>query len=158
MPVIRSSDNPFVFRCSSVAGVDLTSGDVDDIFSVANGPVLIYNIMVHIDVAVSNNLALMHFESDPTVGAASTEITTAAGGPDIALAAIADVFALDGANVVMVHHPNGTTLPQTANNAGAGIFCPIGGIDMKLSTANPTTGEATVYVQYAPLVSGAYIG
>jgi hypothetical protein len=171
MPNYFTSDDFFRERAIVAEGVALTGGNVADVFTVENGPIICLGLFVHITTAVSNNLALMHFEADPTVGAAATEISASAGGPDIALAAIGDWFGgpdialaaigdwfgTDGDSLdVMIHHPNGTSLPMVTNNNG-GIVIPVGGIDLGLSTANPTTGIADIFMRYKPLTSGAIV-
>lgn len=144
-------------RVAVNTGVALTAGDVDDVFTVAGGPILILGLFVDITTAVSANASLIHFESDPTVGASSTHISEATAAPDIASAALGDVFYLNGdSQDVMVKAANGTDLPQMANNNG-GIYCPVGGIDLKLSTADPTTGAATLWLRYKPLGRGVTV-
>jgi len=157
MTVYMSSEDHYKEKCIIVENVDLTSGDVDDIFIVDGGPILCLGIFVEIITAVSNNACLINFESDPIIGAANTDITAGGGAPDIALAAIGDWFCMDGDSAdVMVKHANGTSLPMVQNNNG-GIVIPEGGIDMKLSTANPTTGIANIYIRYKPLTSSAIV-
>jgi len=136
-------------KCVSRTGVDLTSGDVADVFIVADGPVLVMGLWVDITTAVSAGAALINFESDPTVGV-NTPISAAALAPDIASAAVGDVFYITGdSTVVMVKAANGTALAKYTTSGG--IFVPIGGIDLRLSTAAPTTGAATVWMRYMPL-------
>ena len=138
-------------RISKNASVALTGGDVEDVFTVSGGPILIENIWVVITTAVSANASLIHFESDPTVGASNTDISEGTAAPDIASAALGDVFALNGdSQDVMRKAANGTDLPVKENQNG-GIFCPAGGIDLKLSTSDPTTGVADVYMYWRPL-------
>jgi hypothetical protein len=156
MPVYASSEDHYAERCIVAEGVDLTSGDVDDIFTVVGGPVLCIGLFVEITTAVSNNACNINFESDPTTGAANTDIT-AGGAPDIALAAIGDWFSMDGDSAdVMLKHANGTSLPMITDNNG-GIVIPEGGVDMKLSAATPTTGIGNVYMRYKPLTSAARV-
>jgi len=153
----RTSLNPMDEKCHWVEGVDLTSGDVDDLFTVVGGPVLVTFLGIEVTTAVSNNAALVNWESDPTVGAANTDITAGGGAPDIALAALGDWFAMDGDSAdVAIKFANGTALPSFTTNTG-GIVVPEGGIDMKLSTAAPTTGAATAYIRYKPLTSDARV-
>lgn len=140
-----------------VTGVDLASGDVADVLTVAGGPVIITMLAVKVTTAVSANAALIHFESDPTVGASNTPISASSCAPDIASAAVGDWFAVTGDSAaVAVKYANGTALPDSATNA-LGIVVDAGGIDLKLSTANPTTGAGTLYCRYKPLAPGAYV-
>ncbi len=133
-----------------VTGVSLIGGDVADVFTVKNGPVFCHGIFVEITAAVSANAALLHFESDPTLGASNTQISEGTAAPDIASAAVGDWFYLDGdSQVVMLKGANGTDLPMMNSNNG-GILIPEGGIDLKLTTSDPTTGTANIYLIYEP--------
>ncbi len=144
-------------RVASNTGVALTGGDVDDVFTVAGGPILLVGLWVDITTAVSANAALIHFESDPTVGASSTQISEGTAAPDIASAALGDVFHINGdSQDVMKKAANGTDLPMMENQNG-GIYVPVGGIDMKLSTSDPTTGAATIWIRYKPLARGVTV-
>lgn len=144
-------------RVASSTGVDLTSGDVDDLFTIANGPIMLLGLWVDITTAVSANASLIHFESDPTVGASSTEISESTAAPDIASAALGDVFHINGdSQDVMKKAANGTDLPMMENQNG-GIYVPVGGIDLKLTTSDPTTGAATVWIRYKPLARGVTV-
>ena len=51
---------------------------------------------------------------------------------------------------------NGTDLPMMENQNG-GIYVPVGGIDLKLSTSDPTTGAATIWIRYKPLARGVTV-
>lgn len=137
--------------------VALTGGDVADLFTIAGGPILLYQLYVEITAAVSANAALIHFESDPTVGASNTDICEGTGAPDIQSAALGDIFHLNGdSQDVMIKAANGTDLPMMSNNNG-GILVPVGGIDMKLSTSDPTTGTATVRLFWYPLENNSRV-
>jgi hypothetical protein len=139
------------------SAVDLTAGDVVDVFTVSGGPVLVTMLAVEITTAASANASLLHFEADPTVGASNTPISKAACAPDLASAAVGDWFAVTGDSaVVAVKYANGTALPDSATSS-LGVVVPAGGIDMKLSTGDLTTGIANVYIQYIPLAPGASV-
>lgn len=139
------------------SAVALTGGDVEDVFTVTNGPVLVHMLAAEITTVVSANASLIHFESDPTTGASNTDIAEGTLAPDIASAAVGDWFAINGdSQDVMKKHANGTDLPMMENQNG-GIVVPAGGIDLKLSTSDPTTGAASIYIVYTPLVPGAYV-
>ena len=138
-------------RFARKESVALTGGDVDDVFTVSGGPVLCLGLWVEITTVVTANAALIHFESDPTNGASSTQIAEGTAAPDIASAAVGDFFHLNGdSQDVMKKAANGTDLPMMENQNG-GILIPVGGIDLKLSTSDPTTGAATIYVSYIPI-------
>ena len=144
-------------RVISNAAVALDGGDVEDVFTIAGGPIEIINIWVDITEAVSAHAALIHFESDPTVGASNTQISEGTAAPDIVSAALGDVFHLNGdSQDVMKKAANGTDLPVKENQNG-GIFCPVGGIDMKLSASSPTSGIATLWMRYKPLGRGVIV-
>lgn len=140
----------------SSTGVSLTGGDVADVFTVAGGHILITALVVEITTAVSANAALISFESDPTVGASNTDLTEGTAAPDITGAAVGDHFyAVGGSAVVMVKVANGTDLPEGMDNNPT--VCPAGGIDLKLSTSDPTTGAATIHMRYHPLGRGVAV-
>ncbi len=144
-------------RVASSTSVDLTGGDVVDVFTIAGGPILLLGLWVDITTAVSANACLIHFESDPTVGASNTDISEGTAAPDIASAALGDVFHLNGdSQDVMKKAANGTDLPMMENQNG-GIYVPVGGIDLKLSTSDPTTGAATIWIRYKPLARGVTV-
>lgn len=141
----------FLPQVTKKTAVALTGGDIADLFTITGGPILLYQLYVEITTEVSNNACLIHFESDPTVGAGNTDICEGTGAPDIALAAIGDVFHLNGdSQDVMVKAAIGSNLPMVSNNNG-GIRVPVGGIDMRLSTSDPTAGAATVRLFWFPL-------
>ena len=138
-------------RIVSNVAVSLTGGNVVDVFTVLGGPILIDNIWVQITTAVSANACLISFESDPTVGASNTDISEGTAAPDLSGAALGDVYHLNGdSQDIMKIAAVGTNLPVKENQNG-GIFCPVGGIDMILSTSDPTTGVATIWMLYQPL-------
>jgi hypothetical protein len=144
-------------RVASNTGVDLTGGDVADVFTIAGGPIMLLGLWVDITTAVSANASLIHFESDPTVGASNTDIAEGTAAPDIQSAALGDVFHINGdSQDVMKKAANGTDLPMMENQNG-GIYVPVGGIDMKLSTSDPTTGAATIWIRYKPLARGVTV-
>lgn len=144
-------------RVASNTGVALTGGDVVDVFTIAGGPIMLLGLWVDITTAVSANASLIHFESDPTVGASNTDIAEGTAAPDIASAALGDVFHINGdSQDVMKKAANGTDLPMMENQNG-GIFVPVGGIDLKLSTSDPTTGAATIWIRYKPLARGVTV-
>jgi len=143
----------FESRCIQNTAVALTGGDVVDVFTVAGGPILLDVLVMEITTAVSANACLIHFESDPTLGS-STHISEGTAAPDIASAAQGDFFyVVGGSQVVMVKAATGTDLPEGLDNNP--IIVPVGGIDLKLSTSTPSTGIATIFLRYRPLVPGA---
>lgn len=144
-------------RAASTTAVALTGGDVADVFTVTGGPVLVHMLTVEITTVVTANASLIHFESDPTNGASNTQIAEGTAAPDIASAAVGDFFSINGdSQDVMKKAANGTDLPMMENQNG-GIVVPAGGIDLKLSTSDPTTGIASIYIVYTPLAAGAFV-
>jgi hypothetical protein len=138
-------------RFAERVSTPLTGGDVQDVFVVSGHPILCLGLFVEITTAVSANASLIHFESDPTVGASNTDISEGTAAPDIASAAVGTVFHINGdSQDVMKAAVNGTDLPMMENQNG-GIYIPVGGIDLKLSTSDPTTGIATLRIVYTPL-------
>lgn len=145
-------------RAYEQTGVVLTGGDVADTATVNNGAVLIHMIALEITTAVSANACLIHFESDPTRGASNTDLAEGTLAPDLTGAAIGDWFGHSGGSQdVMIKYANGTDLPEVASAVSAGVICPEGGIDLKLSTSDPTTGAGTLHILYSPLTPDAYI-
>jgi hypothetical protein len=136
----------------ATASLALTGGSVADVFTVAGGPVLLLGLFTHITTAVSNNACNFKWQSDPTSGAASTDLC---GNVEIAQAAIGDVFYITGAS--------GTAQAKAANAAVVALSCSVpafllpGGVDAVLANSNPTTGAATVYLVYRPLAEEATV-
>ena len=136
----------------ATASLVLTGGTVADVFTVAGGPVLLLGLFTHITTAVSNNACNMQWESDPTSGASNTDLC---GDLAIAQAAIGDVFYITGASAdAQVKAANATAV---ALSCTAPVFLLPGGVDAVLQNSDPTTGAATVYLVYKPLVSGATV-
>jgi hypothetical protein len=145
-------------RVAVKTDVDLTSGNVDDVMTVSGGAVAVQAILLKITTAVSANASLLHFESDPTLGAGSNPISKAACAPDIASAALGDVFRTDGkSGAVAVKAANGSSIPVLMGQSTGEFMLDAGGIDIKLTTSDPTTGAATMYVIYTPLDPGARV-
>ena len=146
---ILSTDTAHNTQVAS-ASLVLTGGSVADVFTVAGGPVQLFGLFTHITTAVSNNGCSFKWQSDPTSGAGSTDLS---GVIDIALAAIGDVLYIDGVSA--------NAQKKAANGAAVALNCTTptfllpGGVDANLTNSNPTTGAATVYLVYRPLVDGA---
>lgn len=138
----------------------LTAGDQVDVFTVNDGYVLLLGMTLVITAAVSANAALVGFVFDPVAayGASATDIATETGSADLQSAAIGDMFAADLDATAVVKYANGTALaPYGAVNPGGLVLSPGGGIDVTISTSNPTTGTGDVIVTYLPLSVGAYL-
>ena len=140
-------------------GVVLTGGDVVDVFTVTGGYVLLQGMTVVITTAVSNNAALIGFVHDPpaTYGASTTDIATETGSADLASAAIGDMFAADLDATAVVKYAHGTALAPHGKVHPGGLVLPPGGIDITISTSNPTTGAGDAILLYTPLTANAYI-
>lgn len=144
-------------RVAETSAVALTGGTVADVFTIAGGPIEIINIWLDITTAVSADICVVNFQSDPTVGASNTDISEGTAGADLAGLALGDVVHLNGdSQDIMKIAANGTDLPVKENQNG-GIFCPIGGIDMILSSSAPTTGGATIWMRYKPIGRGVTV-
>jgi len=142
-----TAHNPQVARAS----VALIGGSVVDVFTGAGGPVQLLGLFTHVTTAVSNNACTFKWQSDPTSGAANTDLCGDVAS--IASAAIGDVFYIDGvsANVQV----NAANAAAVALSCTAPVFLLPGGVDAVLGNNDPTTGVATVYLVYRPLVDGA---
>lgn len=135
------------------ASLVLTGGSVADVFTVSNGPVQLLGLFTHVTTAVSNNACTFKWQSDPTSGAASTDLCDNVAS--IAQAAIGDVFYITGASAdVQVKAANATAV---ALSCSVPAFLLPGGVDAVLGNSDPTTGAATVYLVYRPLVDGAVV-
>jgi len=144
---VTTAHNPQVATASLV----LTGGSVADVFTVSGGPVELLGLFTHITTAVSNNACTFKWQSDPTSGASNTDLS--ADVASIAQAAIGDVFYITGASA--------SAQVKAANAAAVALSCATpafllpGGVDAVLGNSDPTTGAATVYLWYRPLVAGA---
>ena len=137
----------------------LTAGDQEDVFTVTGGYVLLKGMGVVITAAVSNNAALIGFVHDPPAayGASTTDIATETGSADIAQAAIGDMFCAELDASAVVKYAHGTALGVFGAVNPGGLILPPGGIDITLSSSNPTTGTGDAIVHYVPLTPNAYI-
>ena len=145
----NTAHNPQV----ATASLALTGGSVADVFTVSGGPVQLLGLFTHVTTAVSNNACTMKWQSDPTSGASSTDLSDNLAS--IAQAAIGDVFYITGASAdAQVKAANGTAV---ALSCTAPVFLLPGGVDAVLGNSDPTTGAATVYLVYRPLVDGAVV-
>lgn len=154
MPNYITSQPPFRYLVAHALGIELDTGTIADVLTIHNGPVLCHGLWVHVIEAVSNNACTMHFEADPTVGAANTPLCAAT---NIQNAALGDCFGLDGDSLVAIgHFANGTDLPCVRNDT-VNMWLPPGGLDMVMQNANPTTGAGDIYLAYTPLFPGAYV-
>ena len=134
----------------ATATLALDGGSVVDVFTVAGGPVELLGLFTHITTAVSANACTFKWQSDPTSGAANTDLC---GNVDINAAAIGDVLYITGASAgAQVKAANATAV---ALSCATPAFLLPGGVDARLAHSDPTTGAATVYVTYRPLVAGA---
>jgi len=129
--------------------VALTGNTVEDVFTVAGGPILVKFLAIEITTAVSNNACNVGFTADPTAGA-GTDTVIAAQTTDIAEAAIGDWFYAELDGTTPIKSAIGTGLPQMGVGTD-GIIVPIGGIDLELQNANPTTGACTAWMAYLPI-------
>jgi len=148
--VVVDSWQPRVVKASAVA---LTGGSLADRFTIANGPILLLGLFMHVtetvDAACTGKWSL-----DPTIGASNTDLC---GALELNAAAVGDVFYVEGASGdVMVKGANGTALALGMQD-GHGQFLMPGGIDLTLLNSDPTTGIADVYLVYRPLAANAAV-
>ena len=146
-------------RTSISTGLALTGGDLEDVFTVTGGYVLLQGMCVVVTTAVSANAALIGFVHDPpaTYGASTTEIATETGSADLQSAAIGDMFSAELDASAVVKYAHGTALGVFGAVNPGGLVLPPGGIDITISTSNPTTGAGDAIVYYTPLTANAYI-
>jgi hypothetical protein len=146
-------------RTSISTGIVLTGGDLADVFTVTGGYILLQGMTVVITTAVSANAALIGFVHDPpaTYGASTTDIATETASADIQSAAIGDMFAADLDATAVVKYAHGTALAPHGKVHPGGLVLPPGGIDITLSTSDPTTGAGDAIVFYTPLTANAYV-
>ena len=147
-----ATNNAWDVRTIKSTDVALTAGSVEDVFTVANGPVAVLGLFAHVTTAVSNDACNAKFQSDPTVGAASSDLC---GNLDIDSAAIGDVLSITGTS--------GTAMAGSANGTAVGNLCATpqvvlpGGVDLVLANSDPTAGIADVYIVYRPLAADAAV-
>ena len=135
----------------ATASLALTGGSVADVFTVSGGPVQLLGLFTHVTTAVSNNACTFKWQSDPTSGTSSTDLCDDVAS--IAQAAIGDVFYITGVSAnAQVKAANGTAAALSCTTP---VFLLPGGVDAVLGNSDPTTGAATVYLVYRPLVDGA---
>lgn len=137
------------------AEIDLTGGNVADVFKVRGGPCRIIAMFLEITEAVANTACNMSWILDSDTGGDRVIADTV----NIQAAALGDFFVaeLDGTNLVKITTatgvPHGYFYPDSATN---GTIVTEGGIDVVLS-ATPATGKGTLWVYYRPLVFNAAI-
>lgn len=140
-------------KTAKYASVALDGGSVANIFRIYNGPVRLLAFVGECTEAVSAHACNMKFVMDPTTGA-DTDMCLVV---DINAMALGSFFYLDGTigNACVIAVP-GTALPL-----GIGmdipLILPVGTIDLNLANSNPTSGIADIWMQYIPLVDGAYV-
>ena len=147
-------------RTAIKSSLALDSGDQVDVFTVTGGYVLLTGMTVILTEAVSAHAALIGFVFDPVAayGASATDIATETGSADLQSGAIGDMFAADLDATAVVKYANGTALaPHGKVHPGGLVLTPGGGIDVTISTSNPTSGIGDVICLYQPLTPNAYI-
>ena len=137
----------------AVTTLALTGGSVNDVFTIAGGPIELLGLVTHVTTAVSNNACTFKWQLDPTIGALSTDLCDDVA--TIALAALGDCFYITGASAsAQVKAANGTVVPLSC--VVRAILFP-GGIDAVLGNSDPTTGAATVYMLYRRMTATATV-
>lgn len=136
----------------SSTGIALDGGTVADVFTVANGPIEVIGLILHLTEAVSANACNLSWESDPTVGAGQAPMCAVV---DINAAAIGDHIYITGlASAAAVKAANGSIVGNRCKEPS--IVFP-GGIDLVLANSDPTSGIADAYLIYRPLSSTATV-
>jgi hypothetical protein len=136
----------------AVTTLALDGGTVEDVFTIAGGPIEVLGLWIHVTEAVSAHACNFKWQLDPTIGASSTDMC---GNADIVSAALGDVFYILGPSAsAMQKAANGTAI---ALSCTARAFLPPGGIDAVLANSNPTTGAATVYLAYRRMTLAAVV-
>jgi len=141
-------------RCVRAAAVSLTggSGPVADVFTIANGPIMLLGIFAHVDTVV-DAACTAKWQHDPSGAGSATDICTAL---DANTDAAGDVFYVSGAS----GDPLARAATGTVNALGCdenGQFLMPGGIDLVLANSDPTTGEWDVYMWYKPLLAAVTV-
>jgi hypothetical protein len=139
-------------RTVKKSALALDGGSVADVFAVAGGPVELIGLVMHLTEAVSAHACACHWESDPTIGAANTDLCATV---DINAFAIGDHIYIDGTSGnAAVHAANGTAVGQMCDKSM--IVFP-GGIDFDAANNTPTSGIADAYLTYRPLAVDAVV-
>jgi hypothetical protein len=136
----------------AVTTVALDGGTVEDVFTIAGGPIELLGLWIHVTEAVSANACETQWQLDPTIGALNTDLCDVL---DIASAALGDVFFITGVSATAMQiGANGTAI---AYSCLARDFLPPGGLDLVMANSNPTTGAATVYLAYRRMTLTAVV-
>ena len=146
-------------RSAVSSSLALTGGDLEDVFTVTGGYILLQGMCVVVTAAVSNNAALIGFVHDPPAayGASTTDIATETGSADLAQAAIGDMFSAELDATAVVKYAHGTALGVFGATNPGGLVLPPGGIDITISTSNPSSGTGDAIVLYTPLTANDYV-
>ena len=130
----------------------LDAGGSADVFTVNNGPVELLGLIMHTTEAVSANACNTRWQSDPTIGAANTDLC---GNVDITGMALGSSLYIDGPSASAgVIAANATAQPEMCD--APQVVMP-GGIDLVQANSDPTSGIADVYLVYRPLVATATV-
>jgi len=146
-------------RTAIKTGLALDAGDQVDVFTVTGGYILLLGMTVILTEAVSAHAALIGFVHDPPAayGASTTDIATETASADLQSGAIGDAFAADLDATAVVKYAHGTALAPHGKVHPGGLVLPPGGIDITISTSNPTSGIGDVIAHYKPLTADAYL-
>lgn len=145
-------NNAWDVRTVVSSAMALDGNNIEDVFTVTNGPVELIGLFTHLTEAVSAHACAVKWQSDPTSGAANTDLC---GTVDINAAAIGDVLYITGASAdAQVNAANATAVPLVC--ATPAVVLP-GGIDYVAANADPTSGIADVYLMYRPLTATAVV-
>jgi len=145
-------DAPVVY-CVSRASTALDGNNIEDVFTIAGGPIQLVGLFTHITEAVSADACAVKWQLDPSQATASS--TDICDTVDINAAAIGDVLYVTGASAAnQVKAAAGTAIPLGCTVPA--MLLP-GGIDYVAANADPDSGIATVYLLYRPMGAGVTV-
>ena len=135
------------------ADIALDGGTVANVFTISGGPIQLIGLVGVCTEAVSAHACNARWVMDPTVGID----TNICGNLDIQSLAIGEFLHVTGviANAMVKSVP-GTALPACCGQA-VPLVLPVGTIDLTLANSDPTSGIATFYLTYLPLIPGAIV-
>ena len=149
--VLIDNDTYWNERTVVVTDVNVADGSVEDVLTIAGGPILVTSLSFVLTEAASNNSVTMAFESDPTTGAGDLNIASAV---DIDNTAVGGWVYAEGDGSAAVISAIGGNVAQ-----GCTVPCvvPIGGLDIIMGSANLTTGIGNLYISYIPKSTGVTV-
>lgn len=135
-------------RCISDVVTSFINGN-HDLFTVANGPIKILEIVAYVTDTIASEGNLINYNIDPTAPATDTVFGTDGTAVETNAAAIGSLLTWDGvvANDLTLT-ANGVALGTAAIS---GLIVPPGSIELAAANDGAVTGQITVYMRYIPL-------